>query len=307
MPVSVSGTTSTVTVTASASTHTKGAFTTLIASTSFAADAVQLVIAAMNDGADRRYVFDLAIGGAGSEVVIVPDLFVATTSNGPLVTRAMLLPMAIPAGSRLSARTQCNVGSNSLFLSAQIIAGDAATVFTLGSAAAASYGQTLASTRGTTIDPGASAGTKGAYVEITPATSSGQDARWMLVHLNQVNNILPASADVRIDIATGGSGSETIIWPDLPASTRVNAPGIWPAQYFLPVAIPSGTRIAIRAQSSITDATDRVFDVVVTLFEGSLAAGSGGAGLGWAPLSVVGAALGGGLSRMIASGAGWRG
>lgn len=305
MSVSVSGTAGGVTVTASASTHTKGSYTQAIASTSIAADALLLTVTGMNDGADRRYLFDVATGGAGSEVVLLPNLFAACVTYGAPLVHQMLIPVSVAAGTRIALRCQSNVGSGSIFVAVHVLNGEAATLYKLGSAVAATYGADTANSRGTTIDPGGSANTKGSYSQITAATSSTNNAKWMIVHLAQVGNVSPSTANYQIDIATGGAGSEAVAWPDLPGAARISVPGFWPQTYILPVDIPTGTRIAVRAQCDITDATDRVFDVALTLIEGTLASGSGG-GLSWAPISVVGAALGGALWRAVASGGGGR-
>ena len=64
---------------------------------------------------DTESITDIGIGGAGSEVVLIPDITnVSENALDSLMGPAnlMLLPIDIPASSRLSVRTQANNASN---------------------------------------------------------------------------------------------------------------------------------------------------------------------------------------------------
>lgn len=301
MSVSVIATAGGQALTSGGSTHSKGSYVALFTSTSQAADGFLLTVTGMNDAADRRFLIDVAVGGAGSEVVILADQLVACFTYGTPLAQTYYVPIAIPAGSRVSARCQGSAATTQVFVALHLVQGDWAAAIDLTSPVAATYGVTSASTQGTTVDPGGAANTKGSYSQITAATSSTVNAKIAIVHVAQIGNNGPVTANWRLDLATGGAGSETIIWPDLCVGARLLVPGIWPNVWVVPVDIPTGTRIAARAQCDITDATDRVFDVTVTLIEGGLPVGS--AGMSWAPLSMI-AGAGLGLVRAIASGGG---
>jgi hypothetical protein len=67
-----------------------------------------------------------------------------------------------------------------------------------------------------------------------------------------------------MDVAIGASGSEKIILPNLFMTTHTTSDEIAPSVFGpYSVYIPSGTRLAVRAQCSITDATDRTFDAMI--------------------------------------------
>ncbi len=103
------------TVAPSATANTKGSFTQLIAST--AVDYIGLLweTDTLNTAptASSTYFMDLAIGGSGSEQVIVP-VWCVITINGDKQTipyGSAFYPILIPAGTRLSARLQCSAAS----------------------------------------------------------------------------------------------------------------------------------------------------------------------------------------------------
>ena len=69
----VSGTSGPVTITAGGSANTKGSWTQLIASTS--KKVIGLAIGFMSPTSAGKFLIDIGTGGAGSEVVLAPDLF----------------------------------------------------------------------------------------------------------------------------------------------------------------------------------------------------------------------------------------
>ena len=92
--------------------NTKGGYTQLTASVPH--DVKALILAAgsnRNSGpANAKWLVDVAIGGGGSEQVVVPNLqFASTTANSILPAFVGPIPVNIPAGSRLSVNAQCSV------------------------------------------------------------------------------------------------------------------------------------------------------------------------------------------------------
>ena len=116
---------------ASASTHTKGTYSQLIASTS--ADATGLYIGINNAAASgRSFLVDIAIGAAASEQIILANLLI----DQPLrFVHSLQLPCLIPAGSRLAARCQCDTGSSRLTMDGFLTAGGAWTTLEASTAA----------------------------------------------------------------------------------------------------------------------------------------------------------------------------
>lgn len=108
--------------------------------------------------------------------------------------------------------------------------------------------------QGTSVTPGV--GSKGSWVQAVAALA--QDTFRLLICINS-NTASAASRNSVVDIGIGGSGSEIVLIPDLIAGNATNyaagGQGIW---YYFPVAIPAGTRVAVRAQGTVATAF-RVF------------------------------------------------
>ena len=92
--------------------NTKGSYSELMASTD--KDIFALSLANGGQGNTARtfgnYLLDIAVGGSGSEQVIIPDLHLLASNVGdgiyPIITP--LIPCYIPAGSRVAARASCD-------------------------------------------------------------------------------------------------------------------------------------------------------------------------------------------------------
>ena len=118
-------------------------------------------------------------------------------------------------------------------------------------------GAATAASDGATVTAGA-LNTKGSWAELAAATALAGDL--LIVQPGACS----AAADYLVDIGIGAAGSEQTIVSNLfirgdssndCVSTAMTLP--------LPIAIPAGTRLAVRAQSDITNATDRLFDAVL--------------------------------------------
>lgn len=102
-----------VTVTANSSANTKGAWTEIVASTTAAADYVEVSVQAGNlSSTIVGILLDIAIGASGSEVALFENVAVggaaANTFNGEAGYR-FGVPVYVPSGSRISARIQSNI------------------------------------------------------------------------------------------------------------------------------------------------------------------------------------------------------
>lgn len=251
-----------VTLTSSASANTKGAYLTVAASTAFACNRILIECQFSSSNAGFEYLLDLAIGAAASEVVIVPNIPLDGTPNSTLGGFAIIdLPIAIPSGTRIAARCQCTTGSSGLGVLVSLVAAGGqpgiATNFV-------NYGANTATSGGVAIDPGGSANTKGAWAELTSSTSAVTQCLALAVAFG--GNTAPQSARWYFDIGIGGSGSEVVLIADVAILCLGPLGTSW---ILLPKAlswltyIASGTRIAVRASCSITDATDRVLQVAL--------------------------------------------
>jgi hypothetical protein len=93
------------TITAGASANVKGSYVQLEPLTSKAAHGL---IVNVSYAASVWFIVDVAIGEAGSEVNVVESLFLACVSG---TTQPIVIPVEIPAGSRISARCQASQSS----------------------------------------------------------------------------------------------------------------------------------------------------------------------------------------------------
>ncbi len=262
-----------VTITANASNNTKGSYTQLVASTPFACQMIQVSIQAGTSAADITYLLDIATGGAGSETDIVANLLVdnQNTISANESVRQFIVPIAIASGVRLSARCQCSTGSDTLEIAVTLISTNGAP----GLTSAVTVGASTGTSRGTQIDPGGTANTKGSWVQMVASTASTY--QWLMLMMDNFGQTSPAaSARWAIDIGTGGAGSEVVLVPDLRVARGTTPIVCAPTMYPILTYIPSGTRVAVRASCSINTATSRLFDAAIVFGVAPVESGSGG-------------------------------
>jgi hypothetical protein len=231
-----------VTVTASGSADTKGSYTQLIAATTFEYAALTITITHVNP--TIAFLVDIAIGAAASEVVLIPDIFLPRGWTDSTITPIRFtLPIAVPAGSRVSARCAGTTGGLGIRVSAVGVAPDP-IVPSSGSSVWAVKHATLS--KGIVVDAGGSANTKGSWVELVASTVHA--AHWLQVLAGRENTIGGAINGWLLDIAVGAAASEVVLIPDLffaGESTRDQAI----LSMGVPCDIPAGSRIAARCQS----------------------------------------------------------
>lgn len=260
-------------LTAPGSNNTKADWTELVASSSFAADSLGLVMFAGTTVADC--LVDIATGAAASESVILENIPYGMGNTTGTPCGSLILPISIASGSRVSARYQASTSTMTMRLAGYLMAKD--TVAFHECTSSVTYGANTTDSGGAGVDPGGSANTKGVYTELSASTSA--DIKWLVVGISNQINGARSGAFFLVDIATGAESSESVVVPDLffAMSALTDAPGFhW---FFpVPIEIASGTRLAVRAASNITDATDRLFDVIVLGFNGTSAGGGGGGG-----------------------------
>jgi hypothetical protein len=212
-------------------------------------------IAIMMAYEDELFLLDIAVGPAESEVIIVENIPVGYGPSINCFGRELyvILPFNLPAGTRLSARSQ------------RAIAADGIVYLRLFAARKGSFfldeiviytntiGAVTASTTTVQIDPGATADTKGAYAQITASTPIRSDS--LILAFDGRNDGSLSTCVWAVDIAIGASGSEQIIIADFIAVARSQHDGVSPRYSFpFPIPIPVGTRVAARAKSNETGA-----------------------------------------------------
>mgnify|MGYP007056834555 CR=1 FL=1 len=238
--------------------NTKGAWQQLIAASARDACGIVVMIQGKIGFASAAHLVDIGVGAASSEQVIAGNL-AANTNNWANSTSYYFFPIAIPAGSRVAARSQNSYSSGyEVNVSVLLLSGDMSA--SLGRIE--TCGATPASTAGTNIDPGASANTKGAWTQIIAATAF--DYRGLVVGFLAQGGNKAADLQWSFDVGIGSAASEQIVVPDVIAAcdTDQRIPGTC-CTPFLPIRIPAGSRIAARAACNSAAAGTRTLDLIV--------------------------------------------
>jgi hypothetical protein len=238
--------------------HVKGPYTQLVASTAF--DAAGFVVAVVNDvsAAAISYLVDIAVGAAGAEQVLVPNLLMDTASIASRLFGSCWVPLPIAAGSRISARLQNSTTTGTLAVGLTLMGGGLSGLPSGGQMTA--LGADPATSNGTIIDAAATAHTKGAYSQLTASTPHA--IRAVLLSIGSNKNSVPATNKWLVDIAVGAAGAEQVLVGNLLFTCGQERPVpslVGP----LPCSIPAGVRVAARSQCSVTDTTDRKIALVL--------------------------------------------
>ena len=245
------------TVTASSTANQKGNYATLIASTAFDSYGVWIVVFDnwSGDSTDNRALLDIAVGPSNSETVVVPNLLSGQRSNG-WHSPMGYFPVFIPAGSRISARTQAAVGSRATQVSIWSFgtpAGEAPPT----ALAIRDIGTNLSTSGGTPVTSGASSA-EGSWAALGRVTAGATGA--VLIASGGGDTAMTAQGWT-VDFASGESGAETPIHSDFYMRTVSTGDYTSPTQPTFHniggLYLPSGTQLNARA-SSFTVAPDAV-------------------------------------------------
>jgi len=225
--------------------HAKGAWVTMIASTGFPASEVivQSQGAANVAATDTSTLFEIAIGAAASEVVVVPETPCGHIDAGGF--HNWRFPVAVPAGVRVSMRIQSAVASKTLTAQVRLVGGGVVPP-EASSARGDAYGILTASSGGTALTVAGATHTKSAWTQLVASTTGR--ARFMVVGLQPVVGTVIAATAGLVDIGVGAAAAEQVVVPNVPYSTIATEVIRYEA-ITVPVTIPSGTRIAARYQA----------------------------------------------------------
>lgn len=238
-----------VTVTASATPHTKGAWTALTASA--AADYGGLVLKVGNafvTATNTAILMDVGTGTAGSEVVRIPNINTGhhQLSASTRIAR-IVLPFAIPKGTRVAARMQSIVASKTQ----TVTMGHALTphpTHPLRPAVGEAYGVDLGTSVGTSLTWAGAINTKGAWVTLAAATT--QPYRAIICCVGTPTATVQGAANEVIDFGVGAAGSERVVAPNLHVSTTTTEAMDGERWRTVFGHFPAGIRVAARFAGS---------------------------------------------------------
>jgi len=234
-----------------------GSWTQIIASTSYDACWINVRIWPTNNSSFRTFT-NIGVGSGGNEVAIASDLYASSGTAGTSFCEYWI-PCCIPAGTRISA--QCNNSATTDSNNVQITLYDGAFTMMEGAAGLDSIGGSPPTA--TDVDPGGSASTYGSWTQLTASTPRDYMGLLICVGQNSTDNAAYlASTPCYVELAVGGSGSEQLIVPDygFASSNPPNITSQWCP--FLPIPIPSGTRISARVAQGNTTSGTRVVGVM---------------------------------------------
>jgi hypothetical protein len=251
-----------VTLTANASANTKGAWAQIISSLPFDVSGLIVFRAGHDTAAD--YLQDLAIGGAGSEQVIVENALISRTGNCWRYNSWQEIPIYIPSGTRIAARCQSSTGGAKVNVTLGLLPmGSFGRAVML--AGCDTYGANTGDSGGTSLDPGGTIHTKGSWVQLSAGIT--RDCRAVSLSTGAQRNTARTNTNWLIDLGVGGAGSEQILIEDWLTTCHDTNDHITPeVSSIIPVSITAGTRIAARCQCAINDASDRLIDVLAHCF-----------------------------------------
>lgn len=153
------------TVTAAAALHTKGVYSQLIASTNFDWNGFWLGVANTGLSATQTdMLLDIAIGGAASEQVLLPNLLCGWRGTQNLSPMMIFVPIFIARGTRIAARLQ------------SLISSDTADVLIIGNAGASGIwgGPLFSGADAIGIDAGSPTSSHG--TSVTPWSAGSPDS-----------------------------------------------------------------------------------------------------------------------------------
>jgi hypothetical protein len=252
-----SGTTDSVPVTGGAA-NTKGSYVvvgTTTADTSFA-----LVKVSGFANVSTRGLMDIAVGATGSETIVANNLCIGSPSNNNQAQWG--IPLVIPKSTQINARCQTSTATDNMHV--VVYTFDGAFTQMEGAGGLDSIGADLSNSRGTLVDAGAVANTKGAYAVLT--ASSARDYMGFFFTVDQGSQTGWNFQNFLIDVAIGATGSEKIIFPEfyVKAVGSLVSNGFFSVtSHFIAVAVPAGTQIQARAQCDTATASQRVIGVTL--------------------------------------------
>jgi hypothetical protein len=247
-----------VSLSAHASANTKGAYTELVSAAGNTYDKYGIGLQILQDPAQftRDCLFDIAIGEAGVEVVVLSNILYSMPTHAGGLCGAF--PLFIPRGVRIAVCFQSSTGSSTNKVVPTWFSRNA---WVRKLTYCDTYGADTSDSGGLSVDPGAAADTQGAWTLLSASTS--RRIRMVCFTVGaQLNSARSTGYHFpRLGVGAGGAEVEKLFFV---FESAAFFDGVQP--YFFgpfPIDIPAGSRLTLAGQSNITDATDRLIDYVM--------------------------------------------
>lgn len=238
-------------VTANATPHVKGGYVGMIPSTAFETSALHVHLGqtgVATSASNTQALLDVGVGGSGAEQTVVSNIAI----GGNLPFASWLIPLVIPAGSRIALRIQSLVANKSVTMGVITVGGGYGLE---GGYQATTYGALSSSnSRGTILTaPAAANSVEGAWTLLDAAMANM--CRWIVVGLAAPNFASTTAATGFIDIGVGASGQEQPVVSDIAYSVSLGEDISFHTPLTFPAYIQAGSRLSARYRSSSTATT----------------------------------------------------
>jgi len=230
----------------------------LVASLSRDVDLIEVQYGNGANSTMHDYGLNIAIGAAASEQIVIPDILAHGKSTSSFSRQGMYLPFHLPSGQRISYIVDSDGATRGVAVGYRFWAKRPGGKVGYKNAFSEGYN----SRAGITIDPGGTANTKGSWTEITASTSQAMKSVLICMTIN--SNANSGACVGLVDLAVGAASSEQVVIENMCYRGTTGEP-VLPSLLY-DIEIPSGTRIAVRSQCSITDSQDRKMSVSLVGF-----------------------------------------
>jgi hypothetical protein len=193
------------------------------------------------------YIMDVAIGTSGAQQIILNNLYVDVRTLGTGGNFSRYFPIFIPSGASVWIRCQASTGSSTLNAVLTGVAGDA--FMSPPYRGAFGLGITSASTKGTAVDPGSTAGTLSGWSQIAANTtwnSISREIAAVAVMWGCNATTTKTAYNYLADIGIGASSSEQPILSNVMKRIASNNSPTPATDGPTPCYIPAGSRISMR-------------------------------------------------------------
>jgi hypothetical protein len=247
-------------ITAAGSANTKGLYGASGAFASTSYPAAWALVSMMRPSSAADYLVDVSVGAASAEQVVIANLPYSNNIVTSPTAANYLLPLSIPAGSRVAARCQSNTAGATIDVQVNLFAPMFGGERGLGRVE--TCGANTGTSLGTTIPGHTSvANTKGTWTELIAATSFPY--RWVCLGITHTNAVATGTCSFVLDIGVGAGGSEVVVVPNLCVGVQATIDAVPNGGRSFPLSIPAGTRVSARVSCSVTTASERDLEVVL--------------------------------------------
>jgi len=245
---------STYTITTGATPHVLTAYTEIVASLSQNVQTLMIQIGVNSqNGVNTSCLMNIAVGGAGSETVVVANLDVGMKAQG--FTNQITIPIRLDKGTRVAFNIQSTPASKAYLF--KFVFGKNDKKMRNLQSYVDTYGADTANSRGTQVSTPDSTNTKGSYSEITASTNRAYQGFFITV--GGYDNTAISAGGQGIDIAIGTAGNEVVIAENIITVTNTSEAVDLPVPPLYRKPIPAGTRISARFSRTGNSQLDLIF------------------------------------------------